>query len=118
MVSLVLSAQPIYQLSCMDLPSSKLSDINGCLRSFFWQGSAEIRKFSLAWDQVCRSKVVGGACIKNIKLQGKALGARLILKMIQFHNLKCVKMLTCKNYSSLDLVNLFRETHPPKGLRF
>lgn len=67
LIKAVLSAMPIYQLSCMDLPASKMKEITSHIRTFFWQGLEDKARISLiSWDKICLPKEMGGLGIKDL----------------------------------------------------
>lgn len=107
---------PIYQLSCFSLPRSKKGALNKHLRSFFWKGTKAKKRISLmAWDKICRPKSVRGMGIKDIKVQSKALGAKLVWKMFRPPHLKWAQILFHKYLQGRHHMSLFRDPSPPRG---
>lgn len=116
LVRSVLSAMPIYQLSCQHLSSSKLAELNKHLRTFFWQGANDNHKISLiSWDKICKPKEEEGVGIKNIRVQGKALGSKLVWRMFISPHLKWAHLLHHKYLNGGNPIQIFRETNPPRG---
>ncbi|XP_059068379.1 uncharacterized mitochondrial protein AtMg00310-like [Cryptomeria japonica] len=107
---------PIYQLSCQHLSSSKLAELNKHLVTFFWQGANSSHKISLiSWDKICTSKEDGGVGIKNLRDQGRALGAKLVWRLFRTPHLKWARLLNQKYLNGEDPIQIFRETNPPRG---
>lgn len=78
----------------------------------------KIKKISLlSWDKICRPKEEGGADIKNIHDQSRALGAKLVWIMSRHHHLKWVRILYHKYFKEDNPIQIFRENNPPRGSR-
>lgn len=116
LIKAVLSAMAIYQLSCMDLPASKRKEITSHIRTFFWQGLEDKARLPLiAWDKICLPKEMGGLGIKDLLIQSKALGAKLVWRMFSNPNAKWARTLFNKYLHNPDPISIFRTAHPPKG---
>lgn len=79
MIQVVVSTLPIYLLSILSLLASANAFLIKKMRNFFWQNTEEKHKIALiAWDKIIKPKIMGGVGIKDLKLQNKALGAKLV----------------------------------------
>lgn len=112
MIKVILSAMPIYQLSWMDLPASKRKVITKHIRTFFWQGSKDKFRLPLiAWDKICLPKAMEGLGIKDLKIQSKALGAKLVWRMYANPKAKWARTLYNKYLHNQDPISTFRTAH-------
>ena len=115
-IKAVLSAIPIYQLSCSQLPKNINSKLERKLRDFFWNGLEEKKKATLiSWCQICKPKEYGGLGIKNLEWQNEALGAKQVWRLYHESDRKWAKILYNKYLNPLDKSSLFRIKNPPKG---
>jgi hypothetical protein len=78
LVSAVLMMLSIYQMLSLDLPAWVIKAINKICRKFFWKQSEDMRNGSskVSWDQVCKSKLLGGLGIHNLRVLNDALRIR------------------------------------------
>lgn len=78
-ISSVLSAIPIYPLSCLPISKSYCLKFEAKLRNFLWKDCDEEKKLALIkWENICKPKDMGGLGIKNLEWHNEALGAKLI----------------------------------------
>eukprot|EP00253_Pinus_taeda_P010247 PITA_10247 len=84
LIKAILSALPIYQYAVTMAPASIHKHMELILRSFLWQGGKqETKKFSLVkWDQVTLPYEKGGLSIKIPSLSNRALGFKLIWRIL------------------------------------
>lgn len=74
----VLSALPLYPISCLPLPKSINNKLEGKLRNFLWKNREEEKKISLIkWDKISNPKELEGLGIKKLNWKNEALGAKL-----------------------------------------
>lgn len=67
--------------------------------------------------KIIKPKILGGLGIKDLKLQNKALGAKLVWKFIKNPNITWARMLATKYLPDQDPLNLLRVDIFPKGSR-
>ena len=78
-ISSVLSAIPIFPLSCLPLSKNILSKFISKLRNFLCKDCENEKKLALIkWDDLCKPKDHGGLGIKNLQWKNEALGVKLI----------------------------------------
>eukprot|EP00253_Pinus_taeda_P024741 PITA_24741 len=84
LIKAILSALPIYQYAVILASASIHKHMEIILRSFLWQGGKqETKKFSLVkWDQVTLPYEKGGLSIKIPSLSNRALGFKLIWRIL------------------------------------
>eukprot|EP00253_Pinus_taeda_P011928 PITA_11928 len=84
LIKAILSALPIYQYVVTLAPASTHKHMEIIIRSFLWQGGRQdSKKFSLVkWDQVILPFEKGGLGIKIPSLSNKAMGFKLIWRML------------------------------------
>lgn len=76
LIKSVLQAIPTYIMSCFSLPKYLINSIEAAIRAFWW-GNGEKQKMAwIAWDQLCKSKRLGGMGFRdlhsfNLALLGK-----------------------------------------------
>jgi hypothetical protein len=62
-----LSSTAVYQMSLRLLHKTNIEQMDKPIRSFFWAGSAERRKYHFVkWKWICKPKQKGGLGIKNL----------------------------------------------------
>eukprot|EP00253_Pinus_taeda_P021165 PITA_21165 len=84
LIKAILSALPICQYAIILAPARIHKHMEITLRSFLWQGGKqESKKFSLVkWDQVTLPYEKGGLSIKIPSLSNRALGFKLIWRIL------------------------------------
>lgn len=84
LIKAILSALPIYQYAVTLAPASTHKHMELIMRSFLWQGGKQdSKKFSLIkWDQVTLPFEKGGLAIKIPSLSNRAMGFKLIWRML------------------------------------
>eukprot|EP00253_Pinus_taeda_P019011 PITA_19011 len=84
LIKVILLALPIYQYAVILAPASIHKHMEIILRSFLWLGGKqESKKFSLVkWDQVTLPYEKGGLSIKIPSLSNRALGFKLIWRIL------------------------------------
>ncbi|WVZ82473.1 hypothetical protein U9M48_029730 [Paspalum notatum var. saurae] len=75
LVNSVLTGMTTYWLLVDQLPTWAIKQIDKCRRNFIWKGHESWNKasFLVAWNRMCRSKMLGGLGIKNLAFFGRAL---------------------------------------------
>jgi hypothetical protein len=78
LIKSVISARPIHQLLVAEAPAWVLEELVKWMRAFFWAGKKEVNggQCLVAWDTICRPTQFGGLGVKDLRLQGLALGVR------------------------------------------
>ncbi|KAI9128659.1 hypothetical protein K1719_000142 [Acacia pycnantha] len=83
LIKSVISTLPSYQMQSTLLPKSVLYKIEKVSRNFLWCQDENARKMHLIpWQNIIKSKKVGGLGIKNLELQNKAFIMKLCWGMI------------------------------------
>lgn len=78
MLRLVISALPIYLLSCLTLIARTNTKLVQLMRKLFWQGNEDKKKLAMiSWNKICKSKDFGGVGLRNHLWQNKTLGVKL-----------------------------------------
>jgi hypothetical protein len=66
-INACLSSVAVYQMSMRLLHKSNIEQMDKPIRSFFWSGSADKRKYHFVrWNWICKSKKKDGLGIKNL----------------------------------------------------
>ncbi|GLJ44142.1 hypothetical protein SUGI_0920540 [Cryptomeria japonica] len=82
MIRYVLSAIPIYSMSCFRLPQAIGKNLDNMLRKFVWEGAKDTSRVPLInWEMMCFHKESGGATLRKMDLQNVTLGAKISWKM-------------------------------------
>lgn len=112
----VLSAIPIYPLSCLPLSKSFRNKLESKLRNFLWKDCVEDKKLALIkWENISKPKTLGGLGIKNLEWQNEALGAKLIWRLYNERDHKWAQILYNKYLNAEDPFSIFRMINPPRG---
>ena len=80
----ILSSYPIYSSSMILAPKGVINNMSKEIRKFLWQGGkVQRKKFHLVkWDTVKNPKRRGGLGIRDLEQINKALGAKLIWRLV------------------------------------
>ena len=80
----ILSSYPIYTSSMVLAPRNVMNSISKEIKKFLWQGGkTQTKKFHLInWDTVKKPKNQGGTGIRDPEHMGKAMGAKLVWRLI------------------------------------
>ena len=80
----ILSSYPIYSSSMILAPKNVINNISKEIKKFLWQGGkVQRKKFHLVkWDTVKKPKCRGGLGIRDPEQMNKALGAKLIWRLV------------------------------------
>jgi hypothetical protein len=78
LIKSVISARPIHQLMVAEARVWVIDELVKWMRAFFWAGKKEVNggQCLVAWDTICRPTQFGGLGVKDLRLQGLALGVR------------------------------------------
>ena len=100
LIKAVLNSYLLYQCSMILAPVKTISQIEGMLRSFLWQGGANgSKKFALVkWKIVKLPKQEGGLQIRDLRAQNLAMGSKLLWSMLAPNPSWCSMMLKCKYF--------------------
>jgi len=111
LIKAVLSALPIYQYAVTLAPASTHKHMELLMRSFLWQGGKqESKKFSLVkWEQVILPYDKGGLAIKIPSFSNRAMGFKLIWRILTGKGSWWVEVLKRK-YLNGPNFNLLSET--------
>ena len=84
LIKSILSSYPIYLSSMVLAPRNVIISICKEIRKFLWQGGkVQTKKFHLVkWETVKRPKLQGGLGIRDPELVCKALGAKLVWRLV------------------------------------
>lgn len=84
LIKAILSALPIYQYAIIMAPASIHKHMELIMRSFLWEGGKqESKKFSLVkWKQTTLAYEKGGLSIKIPSLSNRAMGFKLIWRIL------------------------------------
>ncbi|XP_057828531.1 uncharacterized protein LOC131039709 [Cryptomeria japonica] len=102
------------------VPSQLIKKIKVSLRTFLWSDNlgGQTKIPLLAWDKICRPKEVGGAGIRDLVIQNKALGAKLIWKLYANPRSKWASVMLAKYLRGAPNERIFTATSLPKGFAF
>ena len=90
----VISAIPIYSMSCLKIPLEVLKYIEQRMQKFLWNGTLNEEKIPLiGWDSLCKPKKSGGVSLRRWRDVNKALGVKLIWEMYDNPDQLWVKIL-------------------------
>ncbi|GLJ44326.1 hypothetical protein SUGI_0927960 [Cryptomeria japonica] len=116
MVKTILSAVPIYYMSCYGLSCKAASTLDGLLKKFLCDGEKELKKVPLInWDTACMLKAEGGTELRHMKLQNVALGAKLVWKLFSSPNKGWSKVMIAKYIDSDELERIFTMANAAGG---
>lgn len=87
LIKSILSALPIYQYSALIAPKRIYGLLSKKIREFLWRvGKENQKKFYLVcWNQIINPKNGGGLGIRNHKLMNKAMGPKLLWRLVIGH---------------------------------
>eukprot|EP00253_Pinus_taeda_P016062 PITA_16062 len=112
----VLQAIPQYLLSIIPAPQGILQQIRSIQRTFLWSSNAEKRKWSLvAWNKICKPKILGGLNLLDPLTINKACGAKLWWKLLKEPNLPWAHHWKAKYAPSRSNQDLIRMQQIPEG---
>ncbi|XP_057842846.2 uncharacterized protein LOC131052243 [Cryptomeria japonica] len=98
MIKYVLSAIPIYQMSCFRLSFKVAKELDSLFKKFLWDGAQEKKKNPLInWDTTFLLKMEGGAGLRKMDLHNLALGAKLAWKMYAQPHKSWCKIMAAKS---------------------
>lgn len=120
LIKSVLSAIPTYLMSIPQAPSQAIKKIKVSLKMFLWSDNlgGQTKIPLLAWDKICRPKEVGGVGIRDLVIQNKALGAKLIWKLYANPWSKWAFIMLAKYLRGAPSEKIFTTTSLPKGSMF
>lgn len=97
LVKSVLSALPLYFISCYRMPKGVIKKCNQIMMRFLWGGSEEDRKIAwVSWAQLCKTKAEGGLGIKDLDSFNVALLGKWRWRLLQNQNLLWCRVLLAK----------------------
>ena len=98
LIKAMLNSYLLYQCSLILAPVITISQIEGLMISFLWQGGAYgSNKFSLVnWKTVKLPKQEGGLHIRDLRTQNLAMGSKLLWSMLDPKPSWCSTVLRCK----------------------
>ena len=84
LIQSILSSYPIYTSSMILAPKKVITNICKEIRKFLWQGGkTQTKKFHLVkWEIIKRAKSHGGLAFRDPKFTSKAMGAKLIWRLV------------------------------------
>ncbi|GLJ18020.1 hypothetical protein SUGI_0317720 [Cryptomeria japonica] len=116
MIKSVLSAIPIYSMSCFRMSYLTSKKLDGMLKKFIWEGAKEERRIPLInWDTACLVKEEGGAGLRKMDLQNVALGAKLAWKIYKFPKRLWCRLFRSKYLDSEEPDRIFNVVNGNKG---
>ncbi|XP_059073453.1 uncharacterized protein LOC131874206 [Cryptomeria japonica] len=120
LIKSVLSVIPTYLMSILQASSQVIKKIKVSLKTFLWSDNlgGQTKIPLLAWDKICRPKEVGGAGIRDLVIQNKALGAKLIWKLYANPQSKWASVMLAKYLRGAPSERIFTATSLPKGSPF
>lgn len=84
LVKSVLSALPLYFISCYRMPKGVVKKCNQIMMRFLWGGTEEDRKIAwVRWAQICRPKAEGGLGVKDLESFNLALLGKWRWRLLQ-----------------------------------
>ena len=117
LIKAVLNSYLLYQCSLILAPVKIISQIEGLMRSFLWQGGANgSKKFALVnWKTVKMPKQEGGLHIRDLRIQNLSMGSNLLWSMLDTKPSWCSTMLRCKYFPGQRLRCLDEDSHVRNG---
>lgn len=86
------------------------------MRKFFWCGNQDEFKWPLiSWEKIFKSKVLGGAGLKDWRRMNLAMGAKLVWNIYEEPNKLWVKIIREKYLGVSDDEGIIRIRDPPRG---
>lgn len=74
MIKFVIQAIPTYTMGCFKIPLDLCNDIEILIKNFRWEQRGDRRKIHwLQWDEMTKSKLVGGMGFKDLALYNDSL---------------------------------------------
>ncbi|XP_050229265.1 uncharacterized protein LOC126678410 [Mercurialis annua] len=94
---------PTYIMSCLALPVSFCSDMQGIISKLWWSGSKDKRKIPwVSWHSICQSKKNGGLGFRNLRAFNQGMLAKQAWRLVQNPNSLCTKILKAKYHPQSD----------------
>lgn len=80
----ILTAIPVYAITCFRLPASLCKQIQSILTRFWWDSKSDIRKICwVAWSRLTLPKTMGGVGFRDIECYNQALLAKIAWHLIR-----------------------------------
>ena len=100
LIKVVLNSYLLYQCSLLLTLVKIMSQIEGLMRSFLWQGGDNGgKKFALVnWKTVKLPESEGGLHIRDLRIQNLAMGSKVLWSMLDSKLSWCSRMLRCKYF--------------------
>ncbi|XP_010424774.1 PREDICTED: uncharacterized protein LOC104709936 [Camelina sativa] len=97
----VLTALPVYSMSCFKLPVSLCKQIQSVFTRFWWDDKADKRKMCwVAWDSLTQPKYAGGLGFRDVEQFNDALLAKIGWRLLNEPNSLLAKVLLNKYCNS------------------
>ena len=78
-----LESLPTHTMQCYRLPSKITDQLDSINRGFFWKNSKSEKGLPLvAWDKICRPKILGGLGLRKSAAVNTAFLAKLVWKFL------------------------------------
>ncbi|GKV19300.1 hypothetical protein SLEP1_g29582 [Rubroshorea leprosula] len=113
LIKAVAMAIPTFTMSCFLFPAGVCQDINRIIREFWWGQQAQERKICwVSWNQLSKSKHVGGMGFKDLYCFNLAMLARQAWRLLQNPNALWVRVLKSLYFSDSSFLSARKGSHP------
>ncbi|GLU13484.1 hypothetical protein SLE2022_301180 [Rubroshorea leprosula] len=113
LIKTVAMAIPTFTMSCFLFPTGVCQDINKIIRKFWWGQKNDERKLCwVSWNQLSKSKHVGGMGFKDLYCFNLAMLARQAWRLLQNPNALWVRVLKSLYFPNSSFLTARKGSHP------